>query len=102
MSSPSDTPDAPVPSQEEEARERLSFALHVISAGSESPLSFSSLPATTTVSELKAKIRDALPSRPDHQRLIYRGRLISRETDTMLDVFGQEAVCQATLFYGHV
>jgi hypothetical protein len=29
----------------------------------------------------------------EHQRLIYRGRLLGRETDTMLDIFGQETVC---------
>lgn len=93
MTDPSATVDVPAPTQAEEAPEPLSFELHIISTGSETPLNFPHLPATTTVNELKTKIRDALPSKPESQRLIYRGRLISRDTDTMLDVFGQETVC---------
>jgi hypothetical protein len=83
------------PTREEENPEPLSFTLQVISTGPNSnPLSFPHLPATTTIKELKAKIRDALPTNPvdEHQRLIYRGRLLARETDTMLDIFGQETV----------
>lgn len=57
-------------------------------------LRFRALPATTTVRQLKEKIRAALASRPpdDHQRLIHRGRLLSRDTDTLQDVLGEEAV----------
>jgi hypothetical protein len=98
MSSPSSatSSSSDAPTREEEAPEPLSFTLHVISTGpSSNPLNFPHLPATTTVKQLKAKIRDALPSKPvdEHQRLIYRGRLLGRETDTMLDIFGQETVC---------
>jgi hypothetical protein len=55
---------------------------------------FPDLPATTTVQQLKEKIRELLPSRPadDHQRLIHRGRLLARDTDTLEDVFGEESV----------
>ena len=57
-------------------------------------LQFSSLPASTTVAELKTKIRDAIPSRPlaERQRLIHRGRVAGRETDTLGEIFGKEAV----------
>lgn len=82
------------PTREEEAPEPLNFTLQVISNVDPLNLTFSHLPATTTIKQLKAKIREVLPSKPvdEHQRLIYRGRLLSRETDTMLDVFGQETV----------
>jgi len=55
---------------------------------------FESLPVTTTVGELKAKIHDRVASRPavEHQRLIYRGRVMAKETDTLVDVFGRDAV----------
>ncbi|KAH8887491.1 hypothetical protein GQ53DRAFT_298021 [Thozetella sp. PMI_491] len=62
------------------------------SVGVNQPLNFPGLPPTTTIRELKAKIREALPLRPidDHQRLIHRGRLLSRDNDTLEDVFGAE------------
>ncbi|KZF24134.1 hypothetical protein L228DRAFT_259393 [Xylona heveae TC161] len=71
--------------------------LHVLSPSTlevPSQLSFPSLPISTTVGQLKEKIRDAIPSKPvaERQRLIYQGRLLARDTDTMLDVFGQQAI----------
>lgn len=91
------------PTKEEEMPEPLSFTLQVITSnpsGTGTPnhnpqvLSFTHLPASTTVQELRAKIRDVLSSRPadNMQRLIYRGRMLGREADTMLDIFGLEAV----------
>jgi hypothetical protein len=61
-------------------------------------LSFPATPATTTISQLKAKIRDSLPLRPvdEHQRLIHRGRMLARDNDTLIDVFGVAAVSLAT------
>ncbi|KAG4444079.1 hypothetical protein IFR05_000432 [Cadophora sp. M221] len=74
----------------------LSFTLNVVSpsVGVSGPLNFSKLPATTTVKELKTRIRDVLPSKPqdENQRLIHRGRMLGRETETMLDIFGQETL----------
>lgn len=63
-------------------------------------LRFPDLPAATTVQQLKEKIRDSLQSRPadDHQRLIHRGRLLARDTDTLQQVFGEEAV--SVLWWG--
>ncbi|KAM7215113.1 ubiquitin family protein, partial [Rhypophila decipiens] len=57
-------------------------------------LYYHGLAATTTVAQLKEKIRDALPLRPagDHQRLIHRGRLLARDTESLQEVFGEEAI----------
>jgi hypothetical protein len=97
MAQPAGTPAGPdAPTRDEEHPEPLNFTLQIISPsiGVTGPLSFPLLPATTTVKELKAKIRDALPSKPvdESQRLIHRGRMLARETETMLEIFGQETV----------
>jgi hypothetical protein len=72
------------------------FTLVVISpsAGVNGPLTFHNIQGITSVKEVKAKIRDAIPTKPadDSQRLIHHGRLMSRETETMLEVFGREVV----------
>lgn len=85
-----------VPTKDDEQPEPLAFTLTIVSpsVGVASRLSFPHLPATTTVQQLKSKIRDSLPSKPqdDHQRLIHRGRMLARETETMLDIFGQDTV----------
>jgi hypothetical protein len=94
--SPSEPTGVEEPTRKEETSESLSFTLMVVSpsVGVNSPLVFPGLPAATTVKELKAKLRNALTSKPDdeRQRLIHRGRLLARDTETMLEVFGQEAV----------
>jgi hypothetical protein len=97
MAQPASTPARPdAPIRDEEHSEPLNFTLQIISPsiGVTGPLSFPLLPATTTVKELKAKIRDALPSKPvdESQRLIHRGRMLARETETMLEIFGKEMV----------
>lgn len=72
------------------------ISLNILSPAPEltTPLSFPSLPVTTTVAELKQRIRDVVATRPalERQRLIYRGRMLGNESATMKDVFGQEAV----------
>lgn len=57
-------------------------------------LSFPALAASTTVAQLKQKIRETLPLQPaaDQQRLIHRGRLLARDTESLRDIFGEEAV----------
>jgi hypothetical protein len=57
-------------------------------------LHFDSLPVSTTVGELKDRIQDGVSSRPAHdrQRLIYLGRALVQDSDTLLDVFGATAV----------
>ncbi|KAM5356406.1 hypothetical protein ACJ41O_003052 [Fusarium nematophilum] len=64
------------------------------SVGVNRPLLFPGLAANTTVKELKDKIRQTLPLRPadEHQRLIHRGRAIVRDSDTLLDIFGADAL----------
>jgi hypothetical protein len=72
------------------------FNLQLVSpsAGVNGPISFAQLPATTTVKQLKEKIRERIPMRPadEHQRIIHRGRLLKRDDETMLDLFGRETV----------
>jgi hypothetical protein len=57
-------------------------------------LHFDDLAVSTTVGELKDRIRDMVSTRPGHdrQRLIYLGRALVRDADTLLDVFGATAV----------
>lgn len=101
MSEPTGTPTRPdAPTRDEERPEPLTFTLQIISPsiGVSGPLSFPLLTATTTVKQLKAKIRDALPSKPadESQRLIHRGRMLARDTEMMLEIFGQETVATYT------
>jgi len=88
--------DSDTPVRDEPSLDALSFTLNILSpsVGVSSPLTFPLLPAATTVKQLKAKIRDVLPSKPadENQRLIHRGRMLGRETDTMVQIFGKEAV----------
>lgn len=64
------------------------------SVGVNRPLLFPDLAANTTIKQLKDKIRQTLPLRPadDHQRLIHRGHALVRESDTLADIFGADAV----------
>ncbi|CAM1510234.1 Fc.00g005690.m01.CDS01 [Cosmosporella sp. VM-42] len=75
---------------------QLTVNLQVLSpsVGVNRPLLFSGLAASTTVKQLKEKIRQTLPLRPpdENQRLIHRGRAIVRETDSLLDIFGAETL----------
>lgn len=75
------------------------FTLQVVSPspGVAGPMSFPQLSSGITVKQLKEKIREFLPMRPanDQQRLIHRGRLLARDDETMLEIFGQETVCRA-------
>jgi len=105
MAQPTDqSTGSAAPTRDDERIEPLKFTLSIISPSVSvpSPLTFPQLLATTTVKELKARIRDVLPSKPidEHQRLIHRGRLLGREMETMEDVFGKDTVSQLyqTLF----
>ncbi|SPQ21275.1 943e2492-95c5-4913-b627-339a3e94c0c7 [Thermothielavioides terrestris] len=82
---------APPPASQSEAPLAVNLQILSPSAGVGS-LRFPDLPASTTVRQLKDKIRESLPRRPpdDHQRLIHRGRLLARETDSLLDILGEE------------
>lgn len=52
------------------------------------------LPVDTTLAVLRQKICDAIPSHPpsDRQRLIFQGRLLADDNDTLHTVFGSAAV----------
>jgi hypothetical protein len=54
------------------------------------------LPAATTIAELRQRIHDATPSRPatDRMRLIYRGRVVANDSDTLQHIFGIQNVGQ--------
>lgn len=53
-----------------------------------------SIPVTATVRQLRERIRESVNTRPsdDAQRLIHRGRLLGRDSETMLELFGEEPV----------
>lgn len=77
--------------------EKPSVNLQIVSpsVGAGSPLQLVSLAIETTVKDLKARIRQALPALnpgDDDQRLIYQGRAL-RDHDTLRDIFGEAAVC---------
>jgi len=60
----------------------------------EGGVNFTDLPSTTTIKELRSRIQDAVPSRPvpERMRLIYRGRVVANEADTLGNVFGADNV----------
>ena len=70
--------------------------VHIVSPSTEVPdrLTFSKIPLTTTISELKKRIHDAVPTKPtpERQRLIYRGRALGQQDLTLAALFGNEAV----------
>lgn len=88
------TTDAPT--MDEERPEPITFTLVIVSpsVGVTGPLAFPHLLASTTVKQLKARIRDALPTKPtdESQRLIHRGRMLARDTETMTEIFGHDTV----------
>ncbi|KAK6077304.1 ubiquitin family protein [Seiridium cupressi] len=92
MSSSSAAAASPSPS----GGDSPAFTLQIISpsVAVPQPLNFASLPANTTVRQLREKIRSAIDARPSDQaqRLIHRGRLLSRDDDTMLEIFGEDTI----------
>jgi hypothetical protein len=77
--------------------EKLSIHLKIISPNFSQPMTLPDLPALLTVQELKERIRLQLPSRPtdSQQRLIYRGRMVGRPEEKLLDLFGEDMVGSA-------
>jgi hypothetical protein len=78
------------------ADEASTINLKVLSPSTEveGGVSFPDLPTTTTIKELRNRIQDAVPSKPapERMRLIYRGRVVANDTDTLGLVFGAENV----------
>ncbi|KAF2492166.1 hypothetical protein BU16DRAFT_542081 [Lophium mytilinum] len=86
MSDPSAAPPA----------EQTFIDLKVLSPSTEvdGDMYFKELPASTTVAQLKLKIKDLIATKPavERMRLIYRGRVMAKESDTMTDVFGRDEI----------
>lgn len=65
------------------------------SPGVPQPWLIRGIPPTTSVRQLKERLRNVLEARPadNAQRLIHRGRLLARDDETLLGIFGEDAVC---------
>ena len=75
--------------------EQQTTLLHVVSPSPEVPerLKIPVVLNSTTIGDLKAKIRDAVPSKPapERQRLIYRAKPLLQDELTLSAVFKEEA-----------
>ncbi|KAH9872211.1 hypothetical protein IAQ61_005046 [Plenodomus lingam] len=78
------------------AEEQATFNLKVLSPSSEleGGVTFTALPTSTTVGQLRNRIQDAVPSKPspDRMRLIYRGRVVADNSQTLEAVFGADNI----------
>lgn len=78
------------------ADEPILINLKVLSPSTEveGDISLPDIPAATTVKDLRVKIQDAIATKPstERMRLIYRGRVVAKDTDTLSDVFGIDNV----------
>jgi hypothetical protein len=83
------------------AEEKPAINLKLLSPSTEveGGINFRDLPASTTVRELRSRIQDAVPSKPapERMRLIYRGRVLANEADTLENIFGAESVRDKSL-----
>lgn len=74
-------------SSEESGAAPANIALHVLSPSLPPPSRFTlnDLPRCSTISELKNRISQSIPSRPspENQRLIYRGKPIVNHNETL-------------------
>lgn len=74
----------------------MTINLKVLSPSSEieGGIHLQDLPASTTVRELRLKIQDAVASKPgpERMRLIYRGKVVANDDDTLETVFGADNV----------
>lgn len=79
------------------AEEEQTINLKILSPSTEveGGVNLADVPASTTVKELRSRIQDTVPSKPapERMRLIYRGRVVANDSDTLSNVFGVENVC---------
>lgn len=79
------------------AEETQNINLKILSPSAEveGGITFTDLPSSTTIKELRSRIQDAVASKPapERMRLIYRGRVVANDADTLSLVFGAESVC---------
>ena len=73
-----------------------SILVHVVSPSVEVPnkLTFESISPSLTITGLKRRITDIVPSRPapERQRLIYKGKPLINQEATLGSIFGFEEV----------
>lgn len=77
---------------------RQAIELRILSPSAEiggGGLRFQDVPVEETIGQLRERIRNAVSTQPtnERQRLIYLGRALVRDGDTLRDVFGASAVC---------
>jgi hypothetical protein len=88
------------------AEEAPVINLKILSPSSEveGGVNFADLPATITIKELRSRIQDAVPTRPapERMRLIYRGRVVANDADTLGHVFGADNVCMRPCCWSHL
>jgi hypothetical protein len=93
-----DNPDIPhvdTPSPDVPHHASQTVCLHILSPGQENRRTFSSLPLTTTVGDLKLLIAASGHGQPapGRQRLIYQGKRLAKDADTLATVLGPIEVC---------
>jgi hypothetical protein len=78
------------------AEDEQSINLKILSPSTEveGGVNLPDVPASTTIKELRSRIQDAVPSKPatERMRLIYRGRVVANDADTLGGVFGADNV----------
>lgn len=91
-------PPAAAASPQELPTDQLTVNLNILSPSTTvtagGPLTFPNLPLSTTIRQVKEKIRQTLPIRPtdDQQRLIYKGRSLQQDDETLLHLMGEATV----------
>ncbi|RKF83409.1 putative ubiquitin family protein [Golovinomyces cichoracearum] len=90
----------------EDTKKNSTFPLQIVSpsVGIPQMLEFRELSVNLKVKDLKTLIRDSLVCRPSEklQRLIHRGRMLTRETETMLEIFGEEVLSSSVVQVIHL
>lgn len=78
-----------------EAEQTINLKVLSPSAELEGGVTLADIPTSVTVKELRSRIQNAVPSKPapERMRLIYRGRVVANDADTLDTVFGADNVC---------
>lgn len=89
-----DAPDAPPTPAPDNPRRLIDIKILGPSEELRNGIQFTGIPKTITIAELKERIQNELPSHPapTKQRLIYLGRVLQPETETLLHFLGESSV----------